>query len=85
MNSIARFSANGKLDVLIEVPVLMPTMVAFGGSDMSTLYVTSARDEHIFSLYSGGRAPNDLDGDILAISTSFTGIPETKVRIAKTN
>jgi len=85
MNSIARFSSDGKLDVLIEVPVLMPTMVAFGGLDMATLYLTSARDEHIFSLYSGGKGANDLDGDIFAIQTSFTGVPETKVRVRKAN
>src|SRR6202008_2517051 len=40
---IGRFTPDGKLDLHIEVPVLLPTMVAFGGPDMSRLSITPAR------------------------------------------
>lgn len=41
--SIARFSPEGKLDRLVQVPVKYPTMCAFGGSDLQTLFVTSSQ------------------------------------------
>ena len=44
---VARYTPDGCLDFKIEMPVLFPTMIAFGGPDMSTLYVTSARLEHL--------------------------------------
>ncbi len=39
---ILRFSPEGRIDRVIAMPVSQPTMCAFGGSDYSTLYVTSA-------------------------------------------
>jgi sugar lactone lactonase YvrE len=39
--SIARFTPDGKLDRMIELPVQKPTMCVFGGADMSTLFITS--------------------------------------------
>ncbi len=41
---IARFTPSGELDRLIEAPTDMPSCVAFGGSDLSTLFVTSIKD-----------------------------------------
>ncbi len=41
---IARFTPQGELDHLIEAPTDLPSSVAFGGPDLSTLYVTSIRD-----------------------------------------
>ena len=39
--AIARFTPDGKLDCTIETPVEKPTMCAFGGADMGTLFITS--------------------------------------------
>lgn len=61
---VARFNPNGDLDRLIPVPVAKPTKVAFGGSDMSTLYVTS--------ISGSGSGP---DGRLLAIDVDVPGIP----------
>lgn len=44
VGKIARFTPRGKLDRLIDAPTDMPSCVAFGGEDLSTLYVTSIRD-----------------------------------------
>ncbi len=38
------FSSNGQLVQSIQVPVPHPTCPSFGGTDLSTLYVTSIRD-----------------------------------------
>ena len=40
---IARFSADGILNRLIKSPTDMPSCLAFGGPDLSTLYVTSIK------------------------------------------
>jgi L-arabinonolactonase len=44
VGKIARFTPRGKLDRLIDAPTDMPSCVAFGGADLSVLYVTSIRD-----------------------------------------
>ncbi|HCV70676.1 MAG TPA: IclR family transcriptional regulator, partial [Agrobacterium sp.] len=41
--SVRRYLPNGKLDQVIEMPVPRPTSIAFGGPDLSTLFITSAR------------------------------------------
>ena len=40
---IDRFSPDGRLDRSIEVPVMKPTCVAFGGSDLDILFITTSR------------------------------------------
>lgn len=39
--SLARFTPDGTLDRTVELPVEVPTMPAFGGGDLDTIYVTS--------------------------------------------
>jgi sugar lactone lactonase YvrE len=41
---IARFTPKGELDSLIPAPTDLPSSVAFGGPDFSTLYITSIKD-----------------------------------------
>ena len=41
---IHRYARDGSLDRSILLPVTQPTMCAFGGQDLETLYVTSASD-----------------------------------------
>lgn len=40
---VVRFTPDGDVDTVVEAPVAHPTMVAFGGPDLSTLFLTSAR------------------------------------------
>lgn len=40
---IVRYSPEGEIDRVVDTPVSQPTKCAFGGPDLSTLYVTSAR------------------------------------------
>ena len=72
---VARYTPDGKLDFLAETDVPAPTMVSFGGDDMSTLYVTSGS----FEFYRN-RPGADISGRIFAMKTEFQGIPEPKFR-----
>lgn len=41
--AVRRYLPDGRLDSVIRLPVPRPTSVAFGGADLGTLYITSAR------------------------------------------
>lgn len=73
--SVMRFAPDGKLDLHFDTPVLVPTMVAFGGPDLSTLYIVSGRIEAALN-----RSPSELGGDLFAVETRFRGLPETPYR-----
>lgn len=73
--SVGRFTPDGALDLVIEVPVLLPLMPAFGGPDMSTLYITSGSIERAV-----GAQPTALSGSIFAVKTPFRGLAEAKFR-----
>ena len=42
---LVRFGPSGGIDRVVEVPVANPTCCAFGGPELDTLFVTSAREE----------------------------------------
>lgn len=68
---VARVAPDGALDRLVELPCTNPTSCAFGGPDLSTLYVTSAR----FGL-PRERLGDPLEGGLFAVETSTSGLPE---------
>ncbi|HWA91452.1 MAG TPA: SMP-30/gluconolactonase/LRE family protein [Rhizomicrobium sp.] len=41
---VVRYTPDGRVDTVIDLPVTQPTCVAFGGDDMDLLFVTSARE-----------------------------------------
>ncbi|MEW5288201.1 SMP-30/gluconolactonase/LRE family protein [Erwinia papayae] len=64
--------ANGDIVDEIPLPVRWPTMVAFGGPDLKTLFITSSREE---------RSPQELaeypqSGDLFAVRVGVAGIAE---------
>lgn len=67
---LVRYQLSGsrlqELDSL-TLPVTQPSSCAFGGPDLSDLYITSARD--------GLVQPNEMDGALLRIATPLTGLP----------
>jgi L-arabinonolactonase len=75
VGKIARFTPAGELDRLIDAPTDLPSCVAFGGPDLSTLYVTSIKDSG-----SGRAISRQPDGGFLfAIEgVGVRGIPETR-------
>ncbi len=66
---VVRYSPDGRIDREIELPVTQPSSCAFGGPDLKTLYVTSARWELA--------APGPLDGALFAVPVDVAGLPMT--------
>jgi sugar lactone lactonase YvrE len=66
-----RFTPAGKLDRYIDLPVKKPSMCAFGGADMKTLYVTSIRPANV------DLSDQPLAGGVFALRPGIAGLPET--------
>jgi sugar lactone lactonase YvrE len=71
---LIRFAPDGRVDRRIELPVTNPTCCCFGGPDLKTLYVTSAR----FGLSAEQLARNPAEGAVLALSTGVSGQPSVR-------
>ncbi len=73
--SVIRVTPDGRVDRRVELPVEKPTMPAFGGPDLSTLYVTSIGSDDPNST-EGGR-DGFTPGDLMALDVGVQGRPET--------
>jgi sugar lactone lactonase YvrE len=69
---VVRLSPSGALLAAFCVPAMCPTMCAFGGPDLRTLYVTSARQRR--SAEELARLP--LSGGLFAMPVDVPGLPE---------
>lgn len=74
---IVRYSPTGKIDRSIELPVTNPTCLCFGGSDYSTLYVTSATK----MIAPEALAKETLAGGLLALDVGIKGLPEVTFKV----
>lgn len=81
---ITRYAPDGRVDRVIDMPVKSPTSCAFGGPEMSTLFVTSASidfvDDKWVYLDDLGFMRTPLEGAIFAIETGIRGLPEPAFR-----
>jgi sugar lactone lactonase YvrE len=66
---IHRFTPDGRLDRSLAVPVKKPTMCAFGGSRLDTLFVTSIRP-------GDDQDAQSLAGGVFALNPGVKGLPE---------
>jgi sugar lactone lactonase YvrE len=69
---VVRIAPDGRVLAAFAVPAMCPTMCAFGGRDLRTLYVTSARQM---------REPEELarlphSGGVFAMPVDVPGLPE---------
>lgn len=67
---------NGEIVDEIRLPVKWPTMVAFGGSELKTLYITSSRE----NLSKEDRERYPESGDIFAVELDVAGMAEPLFR-----
>lgn len=70
--SVVRLDADGEFDRVVPLPVPTPTSLAFGGADLSTLYITSARSG--LTTETLHNAPQS--GRVLALQSSAVGVAE---------
>jgi sugar lactone lactonase YvrE len=70
--AIARYTPAGTLDMLVRLPATRVTCVAFGGSDLRTLFITTG----ISKLGPQELAAQPLAGSILALDVGVSGVPE---------
>jgi L-arabinonolactonase len=72
--SLLRATPDGDVDRIIDLPVEKPTMPAFGGAELGTLFVTSIR--------TGGSYPSapgqPLAGGVFALTPGVKGLPEPR-------
>jgi sugar lactone lactonase YvrE len=66
---IRRYTPDGRLDRVVELPVSRPTACAFGGAGLRDLYVTTAR--------TGLTRPHPLSGSLLVFPDAGAGLPST--------
>jgi len=66
---IVRISPDGSPDRVVNLPVQNPTTCAFGGPELKTLYITSAR------------SAERLSGSLFAMETDVSGIPDGRYRV----
>ena len=68
-NRVIRFTPDGRIDREIELPAEQPSSCCFGGPDLKTLYITSARQEL------KGLTPDALDGSLFRVELDVGGLP----------
>ncbi|MGW0764530.1 SMP-30/gluconolactonase/LRE family protein [Streptomyces sp. NPDC002676] len=66
--AVRRYTPDGALDRVIELPTPRTTACAFGGPDLTDLYITTARV--------GLPSPHPLSGSLLAIPDAGQGLPQ---------
>ena len=68
---VVRYRPDGSIDRIIDLPVSRPTSVAFGGKDLRTLFITSAR----VGLNDKALDRQPMAGCLFAMDVDVPGIP----------
>lgn len=71
---LMRFAPDGRLDRVLTLAAPQPSCPAFGGPDLSTLYVTSAW----LGMTAGDRAAAPLSGAMFSHALDVRGLPESR-------
>ena len=67
-SELHRYTPDGTLDTIVRLPVSQVTSAAFGGADLSTLYITTARE----GFTRADRQAQPHAGDIFACTPGVT-------------
>lgn len=68
---LLRLDPEGRLERRIDLPIRYPTMPAFGGDDLATIFVTSANNP----IPPEERARHPLEGGLFALPAPVPGLP----------
>ncbi len=71
---VCRYTPDGVLDTIVRVPVSQPSSCAFGGHDLKTLYITSARQD----LRPDQLAAQPLAGALFSAQVEVAGLPAAR-------
>jgi sugar lactone lactonase YvrE len=71
---VVRYTPDGRVDRVVTMPVANPTCCAFGGPDLRTLYITTARQR----LSPEQLSAQPLAGSVFAIDAGVSGLPEAR-------
>jgi sugar lactone lactonase YvrE len=74
---VVRYAPDGSIDTIIQMPVTNPTCVCFGGTDLSTLFITSASK----FLSDEQSADQPLAGAVFALHDVAQGVSENRFKI----
>ena len=74
---LLRFAPDGTLLAELPLPVRCPTMPCFGGADLKTLYITTARDKRP----AAELAAQPLAGCVLQLRVDVPGLPAHLARL----
>ena len=68
---VVRYAPDGRIDRIVSVPVEQPSSCAFGGPDLTTMYVTSAHD----GLSVDALSLQPLAGALFSFDAGVKGLP----------
>ncbi len=71
---VVRYTPDGVVDRVVKIPARRATCAAFGGTDLKTLFITSAWDR----MSKDERRDWPLSGNLFAIDVDVPGLPDPK-------
>jgi L-arabinonolactonase len=74
---VVRYTPQGAIDRIIDVPASQPTCVAFGGAGLDLLFVTTARE----GLSAAALAAQPDAGNLFVYNVGVAGLPEQQFRL----
>jgi sugar lactone lactonase YvrE len=73
-SSVVRFTPDGRVDRVVELPVSQVTCCAFGGAALDTLFITTATQR----MSPEARAAEPLAGGLFAVNLGIKGVAEPR-------
>ncbi len=68
---LARYTPNGQLDRIVELPCSWPTSCSFGGPDLRSLFITSAK----FTMSERHLQTHPHEGNLYRVDVGVAGLP----------
>jgi sugar lactone lactonase YvrE len=77
---LVRYAPDGRIDLVLPLPVQRPTCCAFGGPDLDLLYITTASQ----NMSEADLQAEPLAGALLVIQVGVRGLPEPRFSLKQT-